>query len=169
MSSDRKWYVVHTHARAEATAAAHLERQGFQTYCPKYLKRRSHARRVTTEPAPFFPRYIFVAIDLGSQRWRAVRSTIGVSYLVGWEKGPASVGDTVVADLRAREDASGFIPQKDTSNFRRGDCVRFRNGAFSAVSGLFDCMTDSGRVAVLLDLLGRKVRVVLNGTAISAA
>jgi transcriptional antiterminator RfaH len=168
MSGERKWYVVHTHARAEATAAAHLERQGFQTYCPKYLKRRSHARRVTTEPAPFFPRYIFVAMDMESQRWRAVSSTIGVSSLVGWEGGPAHVRDAVVAQLRAREDATGFIADRDLSSFRRGDRVRVCDGAFAAIAGLFDFVTEAGRVAVLLDLLGRKVRVVLDGAAISA-
>jgi transcriptional antiterminator RfaH len=169
MSGQCRWYVVHTHARAEATAVAHLERQGFETYCPRYLKRRSHARRLTLEPAPFFPRYIFVAIDMATQRWRAVRSTLGVSYLVGGEKGPTSVTEAVVAELRASEDADGFIPMENRPRFLRGDRVRLRGGIFSAYSGLFDGMADSGRVAVLLDLLGRKVRVILDGTAISAA
>jgi transcriptional antiterminator RfaH len=169
MNGERRWYVVHTHARSEAIAAAHLERQGFETYCPRYLKRRSHARRVTTVPAPFFPRYIFVAIDIASQRWRAVRSTFGVSNLVGNEKGPTPVTEAVVAELRANEDASGFIPMHSGSRFRCGDRVRLRDGIFASYTGLFDSMADSGRVAVLLDILGRKVRVVLNGAAITAA
>jgi len=168
MSNARKWYVVHTRARAEATAVAHLERQGFETYCPRYLKRCSHARRVTLEPAPFFPRYIFVAMDMASQRWRAVRSTLGVSYLVGSDNGPTPVTDGVVAELRASEDSGGFIPMEDSPQFRRGERVRLRDGIFSAYGGLFDGMADAGRVAVLLDILGRKVRVILDGTAISA-
>jgi transcriptional antiterminator RfaH len=169
MSGERKWYVVHTHSRAEARAAAHLERQGFETYCPRYLKRCSHARRITLEPAPFFPRYIFVAMDVASQRWRAVRSTLGVSYLVGSEKGPIPVAEAVVAELRASEDSGGFIPIEERPQFRRGERVRLRDGIFSAYGGLFDGMAESGRVAVLLDILGRKVRVILDGAAISAA
>ena len=169
MSSARKWYVVHTHARAEATAVAHLERQGFETYCPRYLKRRSHARRVTLEPAPYFPRYIFVAMDVATQRWRAVRSTLGVSYLVGSEECPIPVTDAVLAKLRASEDTSGFIPMESKPHFLRGDSVQLREGIFSAYAGLFEGMVDSCRVAVLLELLGRKVRVVLDVTAISAA
>jgi transcriptional antiterminator RfaH len=168
MSAGRKWYVVHTHARAETLAAAHLERQGFETYCPRYLKRRSHARRVVNEPAPFFPRYIFVAMDVASQRWRAVRSTFGVSYLVGGEKGPTPVTEAVMEELRAHEDAGGFIPV-ETARFRHGDRIRLRDGILSSYTGLFDSMSDSGRVAVLLDILGRKVRVVLNSAAITAA
>ncbi|HET7086161.1 MAG TPA: transcriptional activator RfaH [Rhizomicrobium sp.] len=169
MSGGRKWYVVHTHARSEALAAAHLERQGFETYCPRYLKRRNHARRVVNEPAPFFPRYIFVAMDVASQRWRAVRSTFGVSHLVGSEKGPTPVTDTIVEELRAHENAGGFIPMETDQGFRRGDRIKLRDGIFSSCTGLFDSVSDSGRVAVLLDILGRKVRIVLSGAAITAA
>jgi transcriptional antiterminator RfaH len=169
MSVPRKWYVVHTRAHAEASVTAHLQRQGFEAYCPQYLRRRSHARRVTVGPAPFFPRYVFVAIDVATQRWRAIRSTLGVTYLVGGEKGPTPVTDAVVAELRASEDAGGFIPLKTVPHLLRGDRVRLCEGIFSTYAGLYDGMTDSGRVAVLLDLLGRKVRVVLDGTAVSAA
>jgi transcriptional antiterminator RfaH len=169
MSGQHKWYVVHTHARAEATAVAHLERQGFETYCPRYLKRRSHARRITLEPAPFFPRYIFIAMDMATQRWRAVRSTLGVSYLVGSEEGPTPVTEAVVAKLRASEDPRGFIPMEARPPFLRGDRVRLCDGIFSSTMGVFDGIADSGRVAVLLELLGRKVRVILDGAAISAA
>jgi transcriptional antiterminator RfaH len=169
MSGQRKWYVVHTRARSEAIAAAHLERQGFETYCPRYLKRRSHARRVTVAPAPFFPRYIFVAIDVATQRWHAIRSTLGVSSLVGSEAGPTPVTDAVVAQLRASEDPGGFIACAESPRLCRGDRVRLRDSIFSAYTGLFDGMTDNNRVSVLLDFLGRKVRVILDRTAISAS
>jgi hypothetical protein len=76
------WHVVETHPHAEAKAAAHLERQGYATYLPRYLRERRHARRVAIVPAPLFPRYLFVAIDMRTQRWRAIKSTIGVARLV---------------------------------------------------------------------------------------
>jgi transcriptional antiterminator RfaH len=56
------WYVVQTHPHAENKAAAHLQRQGFATYLPRYLKRRRHARRTEAIAAPLFPRYLFVAL-----------------------------------------------------------------------------------------------------------
>jgi hypothetical protein len=43
------------------------------------------------------------------------------------------------------------------------DCV------FNACLGLFEAMIDRARVAILLGLLGRKVRVVLNGKSVAAA
>ena len=61
-----RWFVAHTHPHAEGKASAHLARQGFETYLPRYLKRRRHARKIETVAAPFFPRYVFVFVDLGA-------------------------------------------------------------------------------------------------------
>jgi transcriptional antiterminator RfaH len=44
-----------------------------------------------------------------------------------------------------------------------------QDGVFSARLGLFEGVTDSERIAILLDMLGRKVRVVLDADAIEAA
>lgn len=70
--STSRWYVVQTHINGEAKAANNLTRQGFGVYFPRYLKRRSHARRVDVVARPLFPRYLFVAIDLATQRWRSI-------------------------------------------------------------------------------------------------
>src|SRR5262249_2851497 len=77
-----RWFVAHTHPHAEGKATAHLNRQGFEIYFPRYLKRRRHARRIESITAPLFPRYLFVAIDVNVQRWRSIYSTVGVSRLV---------------------------------------------------------------------------------------
>jgi transcriptional antiterminator RfaH len=53
--------------------------------------------------------------------------------------------------------------------FAPGDKVRVIEGVFSACLGLFEGMTDRERVAILLDLLGRKVRVVLDSDLVTAA
>ena len=50
-----------------------------------------------------------------------------------------------------------------------GDRVEVVGGAFTSYLGLYEGMADSERVRILLDLLGRKVRVVLDGEAIVAA
>jgi transcriptional antiterminator RfaH len=164
-----RWYVVHTHVHAEMKAASHLERQGYGVYLPRYLKRRRHARRVETVAAPLFPRYLFVTIDRVAQRWRSIQSTIGVTHLVCNGEAPAFVTDAVVADLRGREDERGYIQLDNRPRFARGDKVRVVDGVFDACFGLFDGMADRDRVAILLDLLGRKVRVVLDGESVAAA
>jgi transcriptional antiterminator RfaH len=163
-----RWYVVHTQPHAERRARTHLERQGFTVYLPRYLKRRRHARRVDTVEYPLFPRYLFVAIDLSAQRWRAIHSTIGVSHLVCNGNDPAAVPDAVIAALRENEQ-DGCVRLPPRAPFKRGESVRILDGAFASCLGLYDGMADGERIAVLLDLLGRKVRILLDSDCVAAA
>ena len=54
-------------------------------------------------------------------------------------------------------------------SFAPGDKVRVLDGAFSSCLGLFEGMAERERIAILLDLLGRKVRVVLDADLVAAA
>jgi transcriptional antiterminator RfaH len=164
-----RWFVAHTHPHAEGKATTHLNRQGFEIYFPRYLKRRRHARRIETVAAPLFPRYLFVAIDLNVQRWRSIYSTVGVSRLVCNGDDPTAVPDGIVEALKQREDPNGFIKLDSRPPFRAGDKIRVLDGAFSSCLGLFEGMAERERIAILLDLLGRKVRVVLDADLIVAA
>jgi transcriptional antiterminator RfaH len=139
------------------------------TYLPQYLKRRRHARRTETIPAPLFPRYLFVLLDIAAQRWRPIRSTVGVNHLVCQGDSPASVCHGVIDGLKAREDDRGFIKLTNPLRFARGDQIRVLDGVFSSWVGLFEGMTDEQRVTVLLELLGRKVRVVMDLESVAAA
>ena len=47
--------------------------------------------------------------------------------------------------------------------------MRVIDGALASCLGLFEGVADGDRVAVLLDLLGRKVRVVVDDLSIVAA
>lgn len=168
-SAKQRWYVVQTHQHAEAKAVAHLLRQGFEAYLPRYLKRRRHARRTDIVAAPLFPRYLFVAIDLSAQRWRAIQSTSGVAQLVSCSGEPAAVATSVVEELRKLEDQGGYVRLPPRPLFKPGDKIRVLDGVFSSCLGLFEGMTDGQRVAILLDLLGRKVRVVIDVDSVAAA
>ncbi len=164
-----RWYVAQTHSRAERKAAEHLSRQGFPTYLPCYLKRRRHARRVETISAPLFPRYLFVAVDMATQRWRSIQSTIGVLQLVRNGEEPAEINSRIIEELKNRECERGFIQLDQRPKFQLGDKLRVIDGVFSGGFGLFDGMTDRDRVTILLDILGRKVRVRLDAEFVTAA
>jgi transcriptional antiterminator RfaH len=164
-----QWFVVHTQVHGERKAEQNLVRQGFEVYLPRYLKRRRHARRVDFTVRPLFPRYLFVAIDMAAQRWRSIQSTIGVAHLVTNGDDPASVPDGVVGALRAREDEKGFVRIDVKPAFVPGDKVRVLTGAFMDSAGLFSGLADHERVAILLDMLGRKVRVLLDADMVAAA
>ena len=164
-----RWFVAHTQPHAEAKATSHLNRQGFEIYFPRYLKRRRHARKIETVAAPLFPRYLFVSVDTSAQRWRSIYSTVGVARLVCHGDEPTPVPNGIVEALKNREDSNGFIKLDYRPPFRAGDKIRVLDGAFSSCLGLFEGMAERERIAILLDLLGRKVRVVLDVDLVAAA
>jgi transcriptional antiterminator RfaH len=169
ITASSRWCVVQTHVHSEAKAAAHLLRQGYDIYLPRYLKRRRHARRVENVPAPLFPRYLFVGLDLETARWRSIQSTQGVSHLICNSNEPALMPLSVIADLRKREDDNGLIRLDPPPLYAPGDKIRVVDGVFGDSFGLFEGMADRDRIAILLDLLGRKVRVVLDRESVAAA
>jgi transcriptional antiterminator RfaH len=50
-----------------------------------------------------------------------------------------------------------------------GNKVRVADGVFSACLGLFHGVTDAQRVAILIDLLGRRVKVIIDADLVEAA
>ncbi len=73
-----RWYVVHTQPRREFCAKAQLEGQGFRVFLPKRPRTIRHARKIANVEAAFFPRYLFVELDLTRHPWRRVNGTFGV-------------------------------------------------------------------------------------------
>lgn len=143
--------------------------QGFHAFLPQYLKRRKHARRVDVVPAPLFPRYLFVSMDAAVQRWRSIDGTRGVQQLVSQGERPLPIDAAIVEELMARRDLAGFIPLARNSDLRPGDRVQIAGGGvFDAAIGLFEGFADRDRVVVLLELLGRKSRVVLERARVEA-
>src|SRR5690349_9475508 len=90
--------------RCTPNGAMHLARQGFKVYLPRYRKQRRHARRIDVVAAPLFPRYLFVSVDHGAQRWQSIQSTIGIARLIRNGGEPGIVSPEIVERLRDRED-----------------------------------------------------------------
>ena len=168
MSTGVHWYVVHTHPQHEARADLNLRRQGFTTYLPRYLRNRRHARRTEVVVRPLFPRYLFVALDLARDRWRSIHSTFGVTHLVVAGEAPLPVPDGIVDAIRAREDHHGYVALGLPGWVGPGSRVRLIDGIFADAKGILERIADARRVAVLLELLGREVRVFVPAQSVAA-
>lgn len=169
MSLEPRWYVVHTLPHHEVRADVNLRRQGFATYLPRYLRIRRHARRTETVVRPLFPRYLFVALDLSRDRWRAIDSTFGVSHLVQAGDVPLSVPAGVVEEIRGREDQEGFVALGLPLGIGPGSRIRLIDGIFQDAKGVLERIADDRRVAILLELLGREVRVFVPAASVRMA
>lgn len=153
-----RWYVVTTHANREGLAEQQLRKQGFETFLPRIRKRRRHARRVDSILAPMFPRYLFVKMDTSASRWRAINGTFGVSRLLCHGDEPTSMPDGAVKEIMERVGEDGAITPP-VRTFSKGERLRLVDGAFADQIGHFENMADEKRVYLLLDLLGRQIRV----------
>jgi transcription antitermination factor NusG len=155
-----RWYAVHTLPFGEARAAAQLKNQAFCTFLPKRKKTVRHARKLSTITAPFFPRYLFVALDLGRHRWRSVNGTLGVSSLVMVGERPCPAPYGIVESLVAVADVEGVL--QFHSGLKVGAPVRLAAGPFADQLGILDRMDDAGRIRVLLSMFGQQVPVRLS-------
>jgi len=152
-----RWYVAYTLPHCEARAQIQLENQGFHTFLPRRHKTVRHARRLTSVLAPYFPRYLFVVLDLTRHQWRSVGGTFGVSSLVMQGDRPHPVPRGVVETLLASADEHGLMQLRPY--LKVGGPVRLAVGPFADRLAILDRLDDSGRIRVLLDILGRQVSV----------
>ena len=163
-----RWYVAQTQTNAEGRARINLERQGFRAYLPRYRRERRHARRCEVVRAPLFPGYIFVELDLQTAPWRSINGTFGVNHLICQGDRPTALPESVIQELTARENDEGLVTLQPR-RFHKGEALRIVSGALADCFGLFEEMADRDRVILLLDLLGRKVRVQAPREYVAAA
>ncbi|CAA6605026.1 Transcription antitermination protein nusG [Rhodospirillaceae bacterium LM-1] len=164
-----RWYAVHTQPKGERLAQDNLTRQGFDAYLPLYSKKRRHARKTDFVPAPLFPRYLFVNMDTEATRWRSIRSTYGVVHLVCQGETPVALPEGVVEAIRARHDEGGLVQLSLALPFKPGEKVEVLDGPFKELTGIFQSISDDQRVIVLLEMLGRPVKVRLPIDAVGSA
>jgi len=153
----KAWFVVRAKTSGEERAVWHLNNQGFEAYLPRYSKTIRHARKTSNVLRPVFPGYVFVRMDLQHQRWRAINGTMGVISLVQFGDTPRPIADVIIDAIREREQDGvvSLAPQ----DLKKGDRVRVREGAFAGHLALLEEVSDEKRVILLLDLMGRQVRV----------
>lgn len=155
--SDNRWFTVHTLPRKETVAVHHLERQGYRTFFPLLPVTRRHARKQDTVLAALFPRYAFVQIDLGRDRWRAINGTIGVTSLVTMLERPCPVPVGIVEALARHVGPDGVIRLEE--RLHPEDQMRIVDGPMAGNLGTLMRLDENGRVEMLLDLMRASVRV----------
>jgi transcription elongation factor/antiterminator RfaH len=162
--SGPRWYAIHTLPCREFGARAQLEAQSYTIFLPRHLKTVRHARKLKTIDAPFFPRYLFVRLDLSRDRWRSINGTFGVSSIIMSRDRPMPVPEGIVETLQARLERDSAAPHDD--GLRIGQRVEVMVGPFANLVGVLVRMDGEERVRVLLQLLGASTPVTLARDAI---
>lgn len=99
-----------------------------------------------------------------------VRIAIGIrktTPFLGAEGLPAVIEEAKIQEIRALEREINLTRSKRT-RFRIGDRVLIRDGAFAGMKAQVHTLSDSARIELLLDFLGRPTRVQLGAEQIDA-
>jgi len=164
----RSWYLVYCKPRQETVARENLARQGYETYLPFMREARRRQGKRVAAVAPMFPRYLFVHLSNQTDNWAPIRSTLGVVSLIRFGQAAARVPDDLIAALKSREDAQG-IQILPVEEYKPGGRVRITQGSFAGYEGIFQASSGRDRVTVLLDVLGRRARTVVDTASIEPA
>jgi transcription elongation factor/antiterminator RfaH len=152
-----RWFAVNTQPNAEPRAQVNLERQGWTCFCPRMARTVRSGRRLMTRLRPLFPGYIFVHLDPSTSRWRTVDSTFGVRGIVKSGDMPAPLPIGVVETLREMADQRSKV--SFASALTTGETVQFVSGPLTGLMGKLEQLDATGRITVLLELLGRETPI----------
>ena len=164
----RRWYVVQTRPHQEQRAEVNLARQGYRVWLPVMERSRRRAKRIETGRAPLFPQYLFVALDIGREPWRAINGTFGVKRLLADDTHPQALPEEFVAALREATGDDG-VSTPALPDLQPGDDVTIAVGPFVECAAVVLRLAPRERVEVLLEVLGGRVPARLPRRSVIAA
>lgn len=156
------WHVVATKPNAEKQAFRSISRLGFVVFAPLIPVQIRHGRKDETVLKPAFPNYVFVPAERGQVPWQRIASAYGVSRIL----------TTGAPHYRLLALPAGFVEQLMNAStgteelpkprlFGAGDKVMMPVGPYSEVVGKVMGLDRSGRVRLLMRLLGGDREIVV--------
>jgi len=161
------WLLLQVKPKQEVRALENLQRQGGECYCPKILiEKLSRGKRIEVEEA-LFPGYLFINVqpEQNGLTYTSIRSSRGVSKIVGFGAEPIKVPETLIEQIKYREqaDSMGFIA-KDLP--QPGDSINILQGPFKGLKAVFSHTDGMQRSIVLINLLNQQTPTSLANTQI---
>lgn len=158
------WHCLRTQIKREHIAASFLRQiDGIEVFCPRInIVKKTRAGKKRFLEA-LFPGYIFAKFNY-SEQYRQVMHTQGVTSIV--ENGSKRVvPEEVISDLKASL-GDELIEAPDPS-LEVGAKIEFVSGSLKGLNGKVLAQLDSSdRVQVLLDFLGREIKVTTDSSEI---
>ncbi|HEY5705747.1 MAG TPA: transcription termination/antitermination NusG family protein [Terrimicrobiaceae bacterium] len=153
ISTDMQWLAIQAHPTAEAVAEFNLSLLSIETLLPVVHRAIRHAtRRPRLIARALFPGYLFARF-CAADSLRAVTYSRGVVRVVGAGDRPIPVQDAIIASIRARIGADGFVELAE-HRLVAGDEVRIASGPLAGWSGVFEReLGDTQRVEILIQAL----------------
>lgn len=107
------WFVLYVAPQQEKRVASDLSGRGFQSFLPMISTQKVRRGRKVKIKRPVFPGYVFAAFDLDEPiQWRAIKSTVGVEYILENNDVPVSIPSKIIEELRRLDSIGAFDKDK---------------------------------------------------------
>lgn len=155
-----RWYVLKTKPKNEERAQSYLEHRGINTFLPWMAAPQLRMGKGLKNTKPLFPSYLFAQFDL-QYNYPLVKWGKGVNEILGFGRYPTPILDEVLSIIKSKTDEKNIV--KKAYNLNKNDPIRITSGPLKDLLGIFDrWVSDSGRVRILLNLIGYQPRVELH-------
>lgn len=165
------WYVLKVQTNRENSIKNSLERrikrEGLegsfgQIIIPteKIVETKGGKKKVREQK--LYPGYIMVQMILNDDTWYLVRDTTGVGDFTGSAGKPHPMEQHEVERMLGLEDQKEEAPTRVKIEFRVGEVVKIKTGAFESFEGEIDAIDETtGKISVLIEIFGRPTPVEL--------
>lgn len=163
----KQWYALQTKSQQENLLWEQLCIRNIDAYYPKIHVQPVNPR--SQKIKPYFPGYMFVNVDLAQVGVSTLQWMPGVARMVSFGNDFAPIPDYLIQAIREHVDAINLSNSKTFDNFKRGDTVVLRSGAFAGYEAIFDShLPGHDRVRVLLKFVeDQQFRVIVPAAYIS--
>lgn len=171
-SIDLRWHVLLCDPMRELVASKRLRRMGLDCYVPTITRtttgrsRNGATRKPREVVRSMFPGYLFLALNSAwsfGELYRVPGLRTGeqrtTSPFLRINGAPATISDDSIELIRNVEAAIADPTNPIGAPFKVGDAVQMTTGPFEGKLMRVVEMSDSKRIELLMDMLGRKVRV----------
>jgi transcriptional antiterminator RfaH len=160
------WFVARTKPNREDHAERTLALRHLRVFLPRIVETGLAAGPIRSpQPAPLFPGYLFVWMNLPLDFQRVIWAP-GVRELLCLGGGPVPVDEQVIEQLRLRCDARGVV-HVTPAPWLPGDRVEIAAGPFAGLLATVETVLPRRqRIKLLIDFLARQTCVDLPLTAV---
>ncbi|MGF6113453.1 transcription/translation regulatory transformer protein RfaH [Pseudomonas frederiksbergensis] len=159
ISTDRSnWYLLQCKPRQDERAHLNLLQQNYVVFHPQLVSERIIRGKRQRVLESLFPGYLFIHLSR-NDNWAPLRSTRGVSRIVEFNHGPATVAEHVIEHLRGRCFDSSASSADEA--LKPGEHLQIISGPLSPLEGVFLAPHGTDRVMILLQFLNREQPICL--------
>jgi transcriptional antiterminator RfaH len=161
------WLLLQVKPRQELRALENLERQKGECYCPQMqVEKLSRGKRIKVKE-PLFPGYLFINAqpEKNGLTYTSIRSSRGVSKIVGFGVEPIKIPGTLIEEIKLLEQL-GLTHVNAEGLPQAGNQVDILDGPFKGLQALYSHTDGDQRSIVLINLLHQLTPASLANTQI---